>query len=59
MAESLRELYPDWERFAAVRARFDPAGRFANAYINRVLGTLRTPPTPEAPLTEPASLRGE
>jgi L-gulono-1,4-lactone dehydrogenase len=37
-AATLAPRYPEWERFAAVRARFDPAGVFANAYTDRVLG---------------------
>ena len=37
---SLRELYPAWGRFAAVRARLDPHGRFRNAYLDRVLGEI-------------------
>jgi L-gulonolactone oxidase len=37
-AETLRPRYPDWDRFQAVRARLDPAGRFRNAYLDRVLG---------------------
>jgi L-gulonolactone oxidase len=37
---SLREVYPAWGRFAAVRARLDPHGRFANAYLDRVLGGI-------------------
>jgi FAD-linked oxidoreductase len=39
-ADSLRGRYPDWDRFQAVRARLDPEGRFANAYVDRVLGRL-------------------
>lgn len=39
-AETLRGRYPDWDRFAAVRHRFDPKGRFTNAYIERVLGPV-------------------
>ncbi len=39
-AETLRPRYPDWERFAAVRSRLDPGGRFANGYIHRVLGPI-------------------
>jgi L-gulonolactone oxidase len=35
---SLREVYPAWGRFAAVRTRLDPHGRFRNAYLDRVLG---------------------
>ena len=36
-AATLRERYPAWDRFAGVRARLDPAGRFANAHLDRVL----------------------
>lgn len=39
-AETLRERYPDWELFAAVRRRYDPEGRFANGYLDRVLGPV-------------------
>ncbi|WP_433732655.1 D-arabinono-1,4-lactone oxidase [Nocardia sp. CA-129566] len=39
-AETLRPRYPDWDRFAEVRRRFDPKGRFANPYIERVLGCV-------------------
>ncbi len=37
-AQTLRARYPEWDRFAAVRARLDPGGRFSNAYVERVLG---------------------
>ena len=37
-AATLRPRYPDWDRFAAVRARLDPRGRFTNAWTDRVLG---------------------
>jgi L-gulono-1,4-lactone dehydrogenase len=37
-AEFLRERYPEWDAFQAVRAELDPDGRFANAYVKRVLG---------------------
>ena len=37
-AATLRERYPEWERFQAVRRRLDPGGRFANAYVERLLG---------------------
>ncbi len=30
--------YPQWERFIVVRDRIDPDRRFANAYLDRVLG---------------------
>lgn len=39
-AETLAPRYPGWERFAAVRARLDPESRFANAYVDRVLGPV-------------------
>jgi L-gulonolactone oxidase len=39
-AATLRPRYPDWDRFQAVRRRLDPAGRFANAHVERVLGPL-------------------
>ena len=39
-AETLAPLYPRWERLPRVRARLDPAGRFSNAYTDRVLGPV-------------------
>lgn len=45
-AETLRERYPQWDRFIAVRDRLDPEGRFRNTYLDRVLGlpgSLSTP----------------
>jgi FAD-linked oxidoreductase len=44
-AATLRERYPEWERFQAVRRRLDPEGRFANAYTDRVLGAISQPAT--------------
>ncbi len=32
----LRELYPHWDRFQAVRQTLDPAGRYLNAYLRRL-----------------------
>jgi FAD/FMN-containing dehydrogenase len=32
----LAELYPHWARFAAVRERLDPRGRFMNAHLRRL-----------------------
>jgi L-gulono-1,4-lactone dehydrogenase len=48
-AATLAPRYPDWDRFAAVRAWLDPDGRFANAGIERVLGpvTESTAPRPD------------
>ena len=37
-AATLAGRYPGWERFHAVRARFDPGRAFANAYVRRCLG---------------------
>ena len=37
-AATLAPRYPEWDRFAAVRARLDPGGRFTNRYVERVLG---------------------
>ncbi len=39
-AATLRPLYPDWDRFQAVRARLDPEGRFGNGWTDRVLGPV-------------------
>jgi FAD-linked oxidoreductase len=39
-ASELAGLYPEWERFQAVRARLDPSGVFANDYADRVLGPV-------------------
>jgi FAD-linked oxidoreductase len=40
-ADTLRSRYPEWDRFNAVRARLDPAGRFANDWTERVLGPVQ------------------
>lgn len=37
-AAELAPRYPGWARFQAVRERLDPDRRFANAYLERVLG---------------------
>jgi L-gulono-1,4-lactone dehydrogenase len=42
-AETLAPRYPRWDDFQAVRARLDPEGRFANPYLDRVLGEPRPP----------------
>jgi L-gulono-1,4-lactone dehydrogenase len=39
-AATLAPRYPEWGRFAAVRERLDPEGRFENDYLRRVLGEL-------------------
>jgi L-gulonolactone oxidase len=38
-AATLRERYPEWNRFQAVRARLDPEGTFTNDYVRRCLGS--------------------
>ncbi|NUT54283.1 MAG: FAD-binding protein [Saccharothrix sp.] len=37
-ADALRDLYPRFDDFRRVRAEVDPEGKFANAYLDRVLG---------------------
>jgi FAD-linked oxidoreductase len=37
-AETLRSVYPHFDDFVAVRDRLDPERRFANRYLERVLG---------------------
>jgi FAD-linked oxidoreductase len=37
-ASTLRQRYPLWDRFIAVRERLDPNRLFGNAYLERVLG---------------------
>jgi FAD-linked oxidoreductase len=37
-AEDLEPVYPEWQRFQALRKRLDPDGVFANPYLERVLG---------------------
>ncbi|MDX2379053.1 MAG: D-arabinono-1,4-lactone oxidase [Acidimicrobiia bacterium] len=37
-ARALAPRYPDWDVFAATRARLDPQGVFRNPYLDRVLG---------------------
>jgi FAD-linked oxidoreductase len=54
-AATLRGRYPDWDRFQAVRRRLDPEGRFANAYVERVLGAppAQAPPAQAPPAQAP------
>lgn len=37
-AAGLAPVYPQWEAFARVRAELDPAGRFLNEHLHRLLG---------------------
>lgn len=39
-AATLRERYPRWDDFQALRASLDPQGRFRNGYTDRVLGPV-------------------
>jgi L-gulono-1,4-lactone dehydrogenase len=39
-AATLAPRYPGWDRFQEIRRRLDPAGRFENDYIRRVLGAV-------------------
>ncbi|MDP9228916.1 MAG: FAD-binding protein [Actinomycetota bacterium] len=39
-AETLAQRYPQWQRFGALRTRFDPEGCFRNGYVDRVLGPV-------------------
>jgi L-gulono-1,4-lactone dehydrogenase len=39
-ADTLRLRYPEWDRFQTTRARLDPAGRFANSELDRILGPV-------------------
>ncbi|MGH9242837.1 MAG: D-arabinono-1,4-lactone oxidase [Acidimicrobiales bacterium] len=39
-ADTLAHRYPRWEEFHAMRQRLDPAGLFANPYLDRVLGRV-------------------
>jgi L-gulonolactone oxidase len=41
-AATLAPRYPDWGRFAEVRERLDPDGRFENDYTQRVLGSVES-----------------
>lgn len=42
-AAALAARYPGWDDFQSIRARLDPEGRFANAYVDRVLGPIGSP----------------
>jgi FAD-linked oxidoreductase len=39
-AGALAPRYPQWDRWQAVRTRLDPEGRFANPYLDRVVGPV-------------------
>jgi L-gulonolactone oxidase len=36
-AETLKPQYPKWSSFQKIRNTLDPDGRFANAYVGRVM----------------------
>jgi L-gulonolactone oxidase len=54
-AATLRPLYPEWDRFQAVRARLDPDGCFANGWTDRVLGPAQHVGPPDGAGTAPAA----
>jgi FAD-linked oxidoreductase len=37
-ARELRDMYPQWDRFHAVRRRLDPRGMFMNDHLRRIFG---------------------
>jgi FAD/FMN-containing dehydrogenase len=37
-ADRLSTLYPEWDRFLAIREQLDPQGRFLNAHLRAVFG---------------------
>jgi len=37
--QALRDLYPQWEQFNAVRRRLDPTGMFWNEWAQRVFAS--------------------
>ncbi|MEM1237880.1 MAG: D-arabinono-1,4-lactone oxidase [Pseudomonadota bacterium] len=41
-ARELTEIYPDFERFQALRAEMDPRGRFLNAHLSKLFGAAQT-----------------
>lgn len=41
-AATLAHRYPEWDTFQTWRAKLDPSGTFANAYLDRVLGPVRS-----------------
>ena len=45
-AETLRGLYPRFDDFLRVRDELDPERRFANPYLDRVLGGAAQPGMP-------------
>jgi FAD/FMN-containing dehydrogenase len=53
-AETLRELYPRFDDFLRVRDELDPERRFANPYLDRVLGTGRADAPADADATASA-----
>lgn len=37
-ARKLRDLYPQWDEFAAIREELDPSGKFLNGHLRSILG---------------------
>jgi L-gulono-1,4-lactone dehydrogenase len=57
-AADLAQRYPAWNRFQDVRARLDPAGRFTNDHVRRVLGAVSTARTQDGATPRHAGLKG-
>ena len=38
---ALRNQFPEFDRFCAVRARMDPAGMFTSSYVDQILGSVQ------------------
>lgn len=38
LAETLRDMYPEWELFQSIRRQLDPAGTYLNDYLRDLLG---------------------
>lgn len=50
-AAELAPRYPRWDAFRSARAELDPDGRFANAFVRRMLGDTVISPDPRSTLT--------
>ena len=47
-ADDLRRMHGErFDRFRAVRRQLDPTGRFANDFVDRVLGPVDEPVAPD------------
>merc|ERR1711871_1382022 len=37
---AVRKMFPEFDRFSAIRARMDPTGMFSSTYIDHTLGAV-------------------